>query len=223
VDLEQRGLLRIDEIPGDDQDWLLTDRRDQAADRDGLAGFEATLLDGLFVLQSAIRLGETGQALIPVLNRVRTQLHRDAVRQGWLRRWPRHGRTQRSEELLAQIQSFRTELRRLAGSWDAETMARLAPYAIGFGLGPSATIEFGAEEGGTTQRREDEVPWGRTPARSLRPSVVHATPSWARRAAARLRERRSASVRAPAARVRQRGSTRARSPFVSRASRLVGR
>lgn len=158
VDLEQRGLLRIDEIPGDDQDWLLTDRRDQAAARGGLLAFEATLLDGLFDLQSTVRLGETGQALIPVLNRVRAQLHRDAVHQGWLRRWPRHGRTQRGEELLAQIQSFRAALRALAGSHDAETMARLAPYAIGFGLGRSGP---GAEETGTAQRREDVVQWGR--------------------------------------------------------------
>ena len=60
VHLEQRGFLRLDEISGDDQDWLLTDLRDQAAARGGLLGYEATLLDGLFDLQSAVRLGEAG-------------------------------------------------------------------------------------------------------------------------------------------------------------------
>lgn len=148
ADLEQRGFLRIEEIPGDDQDWLLTDLRDQAA-RGELLRFEATLLDGLFEFQSAVKLEEMTQVLIPLVRRVQAQVHRDAVRRGWLHRGPRRGRTEEGEELLAQIQSFRMKLRARADSGDAETMARLAPYAIGFGLGSSAAIELDVEDAST--------------------------------------------------------------------------
>ena len=64
VDLAQRGFLRIEEIPDDDEDWLLTDLRGPAATRTGLLPFEATLLDGLFIEQPAVRLGQISQDLV---------------------------------------------------------------------------------------------------------------------------------------------------------------
>lgn len=163
VDLGQRGFIRIDEIPRDDgHDWLLTDLRDQAATRSGLLRFEATLLDGLFAQQPVARLGEVRQDLIPVLNRVRRQLIRDAVRRGWLRRRHHDRRTAAGEQLLKQIQSFRRELRALAASDDSVTMAHLAPYATAFGLGAPAAVRFRAEDTETAQPRESEVHWSRS-------------------------------------------------------------
>lgn len=70
ADLAQRGFLRIDEVNGQAvPGWLLTDLRDQTADRDSLLRFEVTLLDGLFAPQPTVRLSDIGQGLVPVLNR----------------------------------------------------------------------------------------------------------------------------------------------------------
>ena len=164
VDLAQRGFLRIDAIPGDgDPDWLLTSLRDQAAGRSVLLRFEATLLDGLFARQSAVRVSEISQELIlPVLNRVRAQLSRDAVRHGRLRRWRRGQRTPRGEQLFQQIQVFRRELRVLAASGNPEALAGLAPYAMVFGLGVPSAVSFDAQDARTAQRRGTEAPWSQS-------------------------------------------------------------
>jgi hypothetical protein len=163
VDLDQRGLLEISEIPGDGgQDWLLTRRRDGA---EAPLPFEATLLDGLFAGQPAVRLREVAQELVPTLNRVRSQLHRDAVRHGRLRRWHRsepRPQTKRGEQLLAQIHSFRQELRELAASGDAPAMGRLAPYLIMFGLGGSSLVTVASRtEPGPASRPAIDDTWSR--------------------------------------------------------------
>jgi hypothetical protein len=157
VDLAQRGFLRIDEVPGDDErDWLLTDLRGPAGTGGALLRFEATLLDGLFAQRPVFRLSEIGQDLIPALNRARAQLRRDAIRQGWLRRWPHDRRTPQGEQLLKQIQAFRRDMRALMASGDSVGMG-LAPYAIVFGLRVPPTVRFRAEDSKTVQRRETEV------------------------------------------------------------------
>lgn len=162
VDLAQRGFLRIDEVSGDDPDWLLTDLRDRGAGHSALLRYEATLLDGLFVQQSAVRLSETNQALIPVLNRVRAQLSRDAVGHGRLRFWRRDQRTPRGEQLLKQVHVFRRELRALAASGTSRAPAGLAPYAMVFGLGVPTAVSFGAHDTRTAQRRETEAQWSQS-------------------------------------------------------------
>ncbi len=163
VDLAQRGFLRIDEVPGDDPDWLLTDLRDQAADRSALLRFEATLLDGLFAQQSAVRLSGIGQALIPALNRIRAQLNRDAIWHGRLRLWHRDQRTPRGEQLFKQIQVFRRELRALAASGNSESLAALVPYAMIFGLGVPSAVSFDdVHDTGTVQRRENGPGWSQS-------------------------------------------------------------
>lgn len=164
VDLAQRGFLRIDAIPGDDDpDWLLTSLGDQAADRSVLLRFEATLLDGLFARQSAVRVSEISQELIlPALDQVRAQLRRDAVRHGRLRPWRRDQRTPRGEQLLQQIQVFRRELRALAASGNPGALAGLAPYAMVFGLGVPSAVSFDAHDTRTAQRRETEAPWSQS-------------------------------------------------------------
>ena len=160
LDLAQRGFLRIDEIPGDDDhDWLLTDLRGPAATGSGLLRFEAALLDGIFARQYPARLGEISGDLIPALNQVRTQLYRDAVRRGWLRRWQHGRRTPRGEQLLKQIQSFRRELRALAAAGDSVAMAHLAPYVIVLGLGMPPALRLNADDTETAHRRQPEIQW----------------------------------------------------------------
>lgn len=164
VDLAQRGFLGIDEVDGNSSpDWLLTDLRDQAADRSPLLRFEVTLLDGLFARQSLVRLSEISQALIPALNRFRAQLRRDAVRHGRLRRWRRDQRSPRGEQLLKQIQEFRRELRTLAASGSREALAELTPYAMIFGLGAASAVSLNdAHDIGTAQRHRTEAPWSQS-------------------------------------------------------------
>jgi hypothetical protein len=158
VDLAQRGFVRIDEVAGDDgHDWVLTDLRASAATRGGLLRFEAALLDGLFARQPVFRLRQISQDLIPAFNRVRTQLYRDAVRQGWLRRWPHGRRTPQGEQLLKRIQAFRQDIRALTASGESVEMARLAPYAILFGLHVPPAVRFRAEDTPTARPPETEV------------------------------------------------------------------
>ena len=112
VDLCVRGFLRIEEIPGDDGvQWLLTDLRGQApCPGPSPLSFEMALLNGMFGPRAQVRLPGIGDELVPALNRVRMELGRDAIRNGWLRRWRRTG-TEQGEQLLRQIQGFRQELR----------------------------------------------------------------------------------------------------------------
>jgi hypothetical protein len=162
VDPAQRGVILIEEIPGDDdRDWLLTDLRDSADTESGLPQFERTLLDGLFAGRSRAGLGELGQDLIPALNRTRSQLYRDAVRRGWLRLWRQHQRTPHGEQLVKQINSFRRELRRLSASGDAVTSPQLAAYAIVFGLGGPAAVRLRADATKSAERDESAVEWSR--------------------------------------------------------------
>lgn len=164
VDLAQRGFLRFDEVDGQaGPGWLLTDLRDQAADRNSLLRFEVTLLDGLFARAPTVRLSEIGQGLVPVLSQFRAQLYRDAVRNGRLHRWRRTRRPPRDERLLKQVHDFRRELRTLTGPGSTEALASLIPYAMVFGLGrPSAIITDDDHEATAAERRAAEVPWSQT-------------------------------------------------------------
>src|SRR5437763_7945887 len=80
IDLSRRGFLRIEEVADDDSpQWLLTDLRDQGPDPDEpLLPFEMILLGRLFGPQAQVPLPGIGGQLIPALNRVRTELRRDA-------------------------------------------------------------------------------------------------------------------------------------------------
>lgn len=163
VDLAERGFLRVDELPGArEPGWLLTDLRDQAAGGRALQRFEATLLDGLFAQQSAVRLPEISQALIPTLNRVWAQLRHDAVRHGRLRRWHRTQRTARGEQLLKQIRVFRKDVRVLASAGDPDALAGLVPYAMIFGLRAPSGDGLGFPAADRAQRRDAEVGWSRS-------------------------------------------------------------
>jgi hypothetical protein len=125
--------------------------------------FEATLLDGLFARQHTVQLSEIGQGLVPVLNRFRAQLSRDAVRNGRLRRWHQTRRPARGERLLKQIHDFRRELRTLCASGSTGPLADLIPYAMIFGLGPRSEITIDNDhDAATAQRCITEMPWSQT-------------------------------------------------------------
>jgi hypothetical protein len=161
IDLCQRGFLRIDEIPGgDDAQWLLTDLRRQAPGPGvPLVLFETVLLDGLFGSQTQARLPQAGPGLLPVIDRVRVELRRDAVRHGWLRRWRQDRRTERGEQLLRQIQGFRRVLRGRVLS-GAGVPAALAPYTMIFGLAAAPGVDAGIG-GDVAIQRSGEIPWAR--------------------------------------------------------------
>jgi hypothetical protein len=164
VDLAQRGFLDIEDVDGGpDPDWRLTDLRHQAAGQCPLLPFEVTLLDGVFARQPAVLLSEIDSAMVPVLDRFRAQLRRDAVRNGRLRRWPWRSRSPRGERLLEQVQVFRRELRTLDTSSDPAALAGLVPYAMIMGLGaPSPAALREAPGTGTTKGRAAGVPQSRS-------------------------------------------------------------
>ena len=81
VDLAGRGYLSIEPVEDDDPDWQIT-ALDPAPD--GLLGYELTLLRGLFNGPQAIRLGRATAQMIPLLDKVRSQVVRDAVSTGRL-------------------------------------------------------------------------------------------------------------------------------------------
>jgi len=167
VDLAQRGFLDIEEVDGSpNPDWRLTDLRHQAAGECPLLPFEVTLLDGVFARQSVALLSEVDNALVPVLDRFRVLLRRDAVRNGRLRRWRRGKRSPGGEQLLRQTQEFRRELRALAASSDPAALADLVPYAMIMGRGvPSPAGLNDRPDTGTPQGREADIPrsrWSRS-------------------------------------------------------------
>jgi hypothetical protein len=148
VDLAGRGYLSIELVEGDDPDWRLTDLDAEPA---GLLGYERALLCGLFDGPATIRLGQITSRLTRVLDKVCSEILRDAFGAGRLGpgliwrlalalRQRRSGsqsswrRTKAGEELLKDIKAFRRELRALASNGDTAALARYAPYAMIFGL-----------------------------------------------------------------------------------------
>jgi hypothetical protein len=147
VDLAGRGYLRIELVEDDDPDWQITALD---AEPDELPGYERTLLRGLFDGPQTIRLGLVTARMMPLLDKVRSDIERDAVRARWLSHGlvqrlltrghltrPHLGsvrRTKAGEELLKEIKAFRRELRVMAGDRDTGALARYAPYAMIFGL-----------------------------------------------------------------------------------------
>jgi hypothetical protein len=157
IDLSGRGFLRIEEVPGGESThWLLTDLRHQAASPGvPLFPFELALLGGLFGRHAQLSLPGSADNPVPALDRVRTELERDAIRHGWLRRWRRDQRTAQGEQLLRQVQGFRRELRARALN-GAGVPSGLAPYMMIFGLTalPGPGDDAAAAPSG-------EIPWGR--------------------------------------------------------------
>lgn len=148
VDLASRGFIRMETAGDDGTDWLLTGLDGEAEE---LLDYERTLLRGLFGRQATIGLKHLTVWAVPVLEKVRAEIVRDAIDRGWLGpgmgRWfavtrgqrRRHDqnpgkRTKPGEELLKDVKAFKRDLRARAGAGESRTLTRLAPYAMIFGL-----------------------------------------------------------------------------------------
>lgn len=148
VDLACRGCLTMEPLDEDGSEWQLTAA---PAVPEDLLGYEQAIMHGLFGKQAAFRLEHMTLAMAPVLDEVRAKIVRDALDAGRLRagiarrfaftQGQRRRRDQNpgrrtgpGQELLTEIKHFRTDVRAVAAADDDETLARLAPYAMIFGL-----------------------------------------------------------------------------------------
>ncbi|WP_433222390.1 DUF2207 domain-containing protein [Microtetraspora malaysiensis] len=89
VDLAVRGYLRIDEQPRqayDAPDWLLV--RMPSAPVASLLPYERVLYDALFEGRDAVLLSQLRGSFTAGLSKVRDELYRDMVTQGWFARRP---------------------------------------------------------------------------------------------------------------------------------------
>jgi hypothetical protein len=162
ADLAHRGFVSLENVAGNGaQDWLVTDLRGRQSTSDVLLPFERELLHGLFAGHADLYVQRLGPELVPVLNRVRRLLRRDAVRHGWLGRLRRGHRTPRGEQLLAEIKDFRRQLRVLAASGGLASRPDLEAYAIVLGLAAPAATLVRAEESKPAARPDPCVPAAR--------------------------------------------------------------
>ncbi|MGI5485701.1 DUF2207 domain-containing protein [Microtetraspora malaysiensis] len=94
VDLAVRGYLRIDEQPRqayDAPDWLLV--RMPSAPVASLLPYERALYDAVFEGRDAVLLSQLHGSFTAGLSKVRDELYRDVVTQGWFARRPDSVRT----------------------------------------------------------------------------------------------------------------------------------
>jgi hypothetical protein len=148
VDLARRGFLSMQIAADDGSSWRFTILDREPED---LLDYERALLHGLFSRQPTIPLEHLAVWAVPVLEKVRSAIVRDALDRGWLRsglgrrfavtrgQRRRHDqnpgkRTKPGEELLKDIKAFKRELRALADHGDTRTLTRFASYAMIFGL-----------------------------------------------------------------------------------------
>jgi hypothetical protein len=146
--LASRDFLSMEMAGDGDPGWRLTVLDGKPEE---LLDYERALLHGLFGRQATIGLEHLTVWAVPVLEKIRAEIVRDAIDRGWLR--PGLGRrfavtrgqrrhhdqnpgkrTKPGGELLKDIKAFKRELRVLAGADDTPTLTRLAPYAMIFGL-----------------------------------------------------------------------------------------
>jgi hypothetical protein len=162
ADLAHRGLVSLEDVAADrTQDWLLTDLRGEQPTSGLLLPFERALLDGLFAGHADLYVQRLGPELIPVLNRVRKLLRRDAAQHGWLRRLRPGHRTPRGEQLLADVKDFRRRLRALAATGGLTRRPDLEAYAIALGLAVPPAALVPAENAKPAARPDPEVSAGR--------------------------------------------------------------
>lgn len=159
VDLTGRGFACIEPVEGDVPDWRVTAL---GAEPGGLLDYERTLVGGFPGGPQALRLGLVAAGMTRLLDKVRSQILRDAVSAGRLSHGPARRllaraklsspgegpvrRTRAGGELLKEIKAFRGQLRAMAGSGDAGALARYAPYAMIFGL-PAPVLAVGSAPG----------------------------------------------------------------------------
>jgi hypothetical protein len=135
VDLILRELLTAEETAGGG-DWLLAVTGPAAQQgREGLAGYEKRLLEGLGEAGSETRLSSLVGEFGKTLGETRKILIRDAAHRRWIQHLHHDRRTAKGGELAGQVLSFRRDLRRLVARGDQTVLAgTLLPFALRFGL-----------------------------------------------------------------------------------------
>ena len=147
IDLAEQGFVAVDET---DSRWSVrvVPARKPVQRQQTLLAYERELLAGLpmpAVGQPVPTLPGLAATLGPGLNRVRTEVIREAVRQGWVHRWSHDQLTDSGERFVAQVSAFGRRLRRLSGDGDTGVLAGpMLPYALRFHLVSRDQISLGA-------------------------------------------------------------------------------
>lgn len=137
IDLAEQGFVAVD---GTDSGWsvCVVPTRTPVQRQQVLLAYERQLLAELPMSaggKPAPTLPGLAATLGPGLNRVRTEVVREAVRRGWVRRRSHDQLTDSGERFVAQVTAFGRELRGLSGDGAADELSgALLPYALGFHL-----------------------------------------------------------------------------------------
>ena len=144
VDLAEQGFVAVDES---DSGWSVrvVPTRTPVKRQQKLLAYERQLLAELPMSaagQPATALPALAATLGPGLNRVRTEIVREAVRRGWVHRWSHDQLTDGGERLIAQLSAFERRLREQSANGGAtglrgdggagELSGALLPYALRF-------------------------------------------------------------------------------------------
>jgi hypothetical protein len=155
VDLAERGRVELTEVAqpedagnGEDgvattADWTIhvpsrprpTTQTASTIRPHSIVPFEQTLLDGLSGYKEPTPLEVVAGGFSYVLDKVRADLVREAVHQGWLRRWHHDQRTPEGDQLARKLRAFRSELRQLKAEHGEDPLiSDWLPFAVHFGL-----------------------------------------------------------------------------------------
>jgi hypothetical protein len=156
VDLAERGRVELTEVAqaqaqdGDSEDgvtanadWTIhvpsrpraTTQTASSIRPRSIVPFEQTLLDGLSGYAQPTPIEVVAGGFGYVLDKVRADLIREAVHQGWLRRWQHDQRTPEGDQLARKLRAFRSELRQLkAEHGEHALISDWLPFAVHFGL-----------------------------------------------------------------------------------------
>jgi len=137
VDLAERGYIAVDEA---NSGWSVrvVPARMPIQRQQVLLAYERQLLAELPMppaSQPAPALPDLAATLGPGLDRVRKEVVREAVRQGWVRRWSHDQLTGSGERFAAQVSAFGRRLREVPGNGSSDGLTgALLPYALRFHL-----------------------------------------------------------------------------------------
>jgi hypothetical protein len=139
VDLAQRDLLQVTEVPGRPaSDWALI--RATGNGLPELLPFEAAFVSELLGEHGTGSLSQLTSRLEPAVRRFRHHLVHEAVSHGWFRRLHHDQRTPEGDELADRIRAFRVRLRRSKATGGPGALQSQLPYALLFGLLPDSDL-----------------------------------------------------------------------------------
>lgn len=136
VDFAERGFVAVD---GTDSGWTVqvVPARMPVQRQQAMLAYERELLATL-PMPSAGQpppvLSDLVATLGPGLNRVRAELIRETVHQGWVHRWSHDQLTDSGERFVEQVSAFGRKMRGLSGEDAGALAGPLLPYALRFHL-----------------------------------------------------------------------------------------